>query len=192
MYSEPLGACQYYLTRLQSTCPRVQNHYKGLFVMLPRFFTSAWQAWLLRSLVRHILPLSLGWGLVCPSPCYAQQSSVFGGLGPQEGVLVVVNFLFVWNLLQWRPDCELLSIYTLFLLLNPLSLIFFALSFCLLHQFCCAVLLCHFSMHFVAKTASRFRWLSGLVRWLGIQSVGVRFSLHACFFVCFFAENLSF
>ena len=31
--------------------------------------------------------------------------------------------------------------YTLFLLLNPLSLIFFALSFCLLHQFCCAVLL---------------------------------------------------
>ena len=32
--------------------------------------------------------------------------------------------------------------YTLFLLLNPLSLIFFALSFCLLHQFCCAVLLC--------------------------------------------------
>ena len=59
---------------------------------------------------------------------YAQQSSVFGGLGPQEGVLVVVNFLLVWNLLQWRPDCELLSIYTLFLLLNPLSLIF-ALSF---------------------------------------------------------------
>ena len=37
----------------------------------------------------------------------------------------MVNFLFVWNLLQWRPDCELLSIYTLFLLLNPLSLIFF-------------------------------------------------------------------
>ena len=37
----------------------------------------------------------------------------------------MVNFLlFVWNLLQWRPDCELLSIYTLFLLLNPLSLIF--------------------------------------------------------------------
>ena len=29
-----LGACQYYLTRLQSTCPRVQNHYKGLFVAL--------------------------------------------------------------------------------------------------------------------------------------------------------------
>ena len=36
----------------------------------------------------------------------------------------MVNFLFVWNLLQWRPDCELLSIYTLFLLLNPLSLFF--------------------------------------------------------------------
>ena len=69
-----LGACQYYLTRLQSTCPRVQNHYKGLFV---------------------------------------------------------------------------------------------------------------------AKTASRFRWLSGLVRWFGIQSVGVRFLMHACFF-CFFCRKFKF
>ena len=37
----------------------------------------------------------------------------------------MVNFLFVWNLLQWRPDCELLSILHSVSIIKPFITYFF-------------------------------------------------------------------